>query len=64
MKNNFDNIRRVREKRILKKKDSISNSICFFSFKYYFGTTSDQEQAIYENPIDEIVTKMVASKHF
>ncbi|CAF0897490.1 unnamed protein product [Rotaria sp. Silwood1] len=31
--------------------------------KYYFGTTSDQEQAAYENPIGEIVTKMVASKH-
>ncbi|CAF3150763.1 unnamed protein product [Rotaria socialis] len=32
--------------------------------RYYFGTTSDQEQATCENPIDEIVTKMVASKHF
>ncbi|CAF4488240.1 unnamed protein product, partial [Rotaria magnacalcarata] len=32
--------------------------------RYYFGMTSDQEQATYENPIDEIVTKMVASKHF
>ncbi|CAF0721108.1 unnamed protein product [Adineta steineri] len=31
--------------------------------RYYFGTTSDQEQATYQNPIGEIVTKMVSSKN-
>ncbi|UJR28813.1 hypothetical protein I4U23_010037 [Adineta vaga] len=31
--------------------------------RYYFGTTSDQEQVTSDNPIGEIVTKMISSKN-